>query len=248
MKKATPSGVSDGTPATSRREYPEPNSESPAGSRRSAERVERPRELQGSTWRIPFENQNLYVTVNHDVVVVAVQLQPDAAVTVSAGPTPPAADTVGLSGATANAQPAACVTVTVLSATVSVPVRTAPELADTENCVVPDAVPVQYARTPRANHAATWVRHGGDSAPRRVPHHRRRLRGRSRGRAHRARLPVDPLARAARVRTKAVALRLSALNRCLACQRAAAAARRRWRAVLRAARARRPRARSPAPA
>jgi ribonucleoside-diphosphate reductase alpha chain len=30
------------------------------------ERVERPRELQGSTWRIPFEGQNLYVTVNHD--------------------------------------------------------------------------------------------------------------------------------------------------------------------------------------
>ncbi len=29
-------------------------------------RVERPRELQGSTWRIAFENQNLYVTVNHD--------------------------------------------------------------------------------------------------------------------------------------------------------------------------------------
>lgn len=33
---------------------------------KSSERVERPRELQGSTWRIPFENQNLYVTVNHD--------------------------------------------------------------------------------------------------------------------------------------------------------------------------------------
>lgn len=31
-----------------------------------SQRVERPRELQGSTWRIPFENQNLYVTVNHD--------------------------------------------------------------------------------------------------------------------------------------------------------------------------------------
>jgi len=31
-----------------------------------ATRVERPRELQGSTWRIPFETQNLYVTVNHD--------------------------------------------------------------------------------------------------------------------------------------------------------------------------------------
>jgi ribonucleoside-diphosphate reductase alpha chain len=29
-------------------------------------RVGRPRELQGSTWRIPFEGQNLYVTVNHD--------------------------------------------------------------------------------------------------------------------------------------------------------------------------------------
>ncbi len=32
----------------------------------TAERFERPRELQGSTWRIPFEGQNLYVTVNHD--------------------------------------------------------------------------------------------------------------------------------------------------------------------------------------
>jgi ribonucleoside-diphosphate reductase alpha chain len=29
-------------------------------------RVGRPRELQGSTWRIPFEGNNLYVTVNHD--------------------------------------------------------------------------------------------------------------------------------------------------------------------------------------
>lgn len=35
-------------------------------SRLQTARVERPRELQGSTWRIPFENQNLYVTVNHD--------------------------------------------------------------------------------------------------------------------------------------------------------------------------------------
>jgi ribonucleoside-diphosphate reductase alpha chain len=32
----------------------------------AASRVSRPRELQGSTWRIPFETQNLYVTVNHD--------------------------------------------------------------------------------------------------------------------------------------------------------------------------------------
>lgn len=28
--------------------------------------IDRPRELQGSTWRIPFDNVNLYVTVNHD--------------------------------------------------------------------------------------------------------------------------------------------------------------------------------------
>ena len=32
----------------------------------TTERIERPRELRGSTWRIPFEGQNLYVTVNHD--------------------------------------------------------------------------------------------------------------------------------------------------------------------------------------
>ncbi|HSK73548.1 MAG TPA: adenosylcobalamin-dependent ribonucleoside-diphosphate reductase [Pyrinomonadaceae bacterium] len=29
-------------------------------------RIDRPRELQGSTWRIPFDGRNLYVTVNHD--------------------------------------------------------------------------------------------------------------------------------------------------------------------------------------
>ncbi len=32
----------------------------------SSLRVTRPRELQGSTWRIPFDTQNLYVTVNHN--------------------------------------------------------------------------------------------------------------------------------------------------------------------------------------
>lgn len=44
---------------------PRPQIASPAASA-AAPRVERPRELQGSTWRIPFEGQNLYVTVNHD--------------------------------------------------------------------------------------------------------------------------------------------------------------------------------------
>jgi ribonucleoside-diphosphate reductase alpha chain len=36
------------------------------GERIEAKRITRPRELQGSTWRIQFEGQNLYVTVNHD--------------------------------------------------------------------------------------------------------------------------------------------------------------------------------------
>jgi len=31
-----------------------------------SEKIVRPRELQGSTWRIPFDGRNLYVTVNHD--------------------------------------------------------------------------------------------------------------------------------------------------------------------------------------
>ena len=32
----------------------------------TAEHIDRPRELQGSTWRIPFDGVNLYVTVNHN--------------------------------------------------------------------------------------------------------------------------------------------------------------------------------------
>jgi ribonucleoside-diphosphate reductase, adenosylcobalamin-dependent len=46
----------------------EPSEPVNSGSRSvtQALRVERPRELQGSTWRIPFDQQNLYVTVNHD--------------------------------------------------------------------------------------------------------------------------------------------------------------------------------------
>lgn len=33
---------------------------------RAPNREDRPKELLGSTWQIPFEGQNLYVTVNHD--------------------------------------------------------------------------------------------------------------------------------------------------------------------------------------
>ncbi|HEV2913451.1 MAG TPA: adenosylcobalamin-dependent ribonucleoside-diphosphate reductase [Pyrinomonadaceae bacterium] len=36
----------------------------------SALRIERPRELRGATWQIPFDGQNLYVTVNHDGKVI----------------------------------------------------------------------------------------------------------------------------------------------------------------------------------
>ncbi|MEK6336510.1 MAG: adenosylcobalamin-dependent ribonucleoside-diphosphate reductase [Acidobacteriota bacterium] len=37
-----------------------------AARKQGAIRLERPRELFGATWRIPFDGQNLYVTVNHD--------------------------------------------------------------------------------------------------------------------------------------------------------------------------------------
>jgi len=57
-------------------------SENEAAARRLAEaeadarkhgaiRLERPRELRGATWRIPFDGQNLYVTVNHDDEMIA---------------------------------------------------------------------------------------------------------------------------------------------------------------------------------
>jgi ribonucleoside-diphosphate reductase alpha chain len=38
----------------------------PAVEEAEAARVERPRELRGFTWQIPFDGQNLYATVNHD--------------------------------------------------------------------------------------------------------------------------------------------------------------------------------------
>jgi ribonucleoside-diphosphate reductase alpha chain len=36
----------------------------------TAVRIERPRELSGATWQIPFDGQNLYVTVNHDGTMI----------------------------------------------------------------------------------------------------------------------------------------------------------------------------------
>lgn len=40
--------------------------ETTAAKEANAVRIERPRELRGATWQIPFDGQNLYVTVNHD--------------------------------------------------------------------------------------------------------------------------------------------------------------------------------------
>jgi ribonucleoside-diphosphate reductase alpha chain len=62
MKKSEPGAVATGPDAA----ITNPARSETAPNSRSNGRVERPRELQGSTWRIPFENQNLYVTVNHD--------------------------------------------------------------------------------------------------------------------------------------------------------------------------------------
>lgn len=44
----------------------ESNADASIHEKLEAQRIDRPRELQGSTWRIPFDTQNLYVTVNHD--------------------------------------------------------------------------------------------------------------------------------------------------------------------------------------
>src|SRR5258707_8487340 len=41
-----------------------------AARKQGAVRLERPRELVGATWRIPFDGQNLYVTVNHDNLMI----------------------------------------------------------------------------------------------------------------------------------------------------------------------------------
>jgi ribonucleoside-diphosphate reductase alpha chain len=59
MKSATPA---DTAGDVERSPEPKERKAEPA----TSERLPRPRELQGSTWRIPFDTQNLYVTVNHD--------------------------------------------------------------------------------------------------------------------------------------------------------------------------------------
>jgi ribonucleoside-diphosphate reductase alpha chain len=51
----------------------------------SSGRVERPRELTGSTWQISFDHQNLYVTVNHDTARVLEVFATGAGLSVSVG-------------------------------------------------------------------------------------------------------------------------------------------------------------------
>jgi ribonucleoside-diphosphate reductase alpha chain len=48
-------------------------------------KIERPRELAGSTWQISFDHQNLYVTVNHDGVRVLEVFATGAGLSVSVG-------------------------------------------------------------------------------------------------------------------------------------------------------------------
>jgi hypothetical protein len=59
----------EATPAASV-EAPEPLTIEPSApffeTERAPDREDRPKELRGATWQIPFEGQKLYVTVNHD--------------------------------------------------------------------------------------------------------------------------------------------------------------------------------------
>jgi ribonucleoside-diphosphate reductase alpha chain len=48
-------------------------------------KIERPRELAGSTWQVSFDHQNLYVTVNHDGVRVLEVFATGAGLSVSVG-------------------------------------------------------------------------------------------------------------------------------------------------------------------
>jgi ribonucleoside-diphosphate reductase alpha chain len=62
LEETVPGGTESENEAASRR-----LAEAEAAARKQgAIRLERPRELTGATWRIPFDGQNLYVTVNHD--------------------------------------------------------------------------------------------------------------------------------------------------------------------------------------
>ena len=66
LEETVPGGTESENEAAARR-----LAEAEAAARKmGAIRLERPRELVGATWRIPFDGQNLYVTVNHDKAMI----------------------------------------------------------------------------------------------------------------------------------------------------------------------------------
>jgi len=75
---------------------------------------------------LPLRLESL-VTVIHGALLTAVHVQPDVVVTVTGSPFPPALPMVSLKGAMAYMHPA-CVTVTVCTTTVRVPLRAGPVL------------------------------------------------------------------------------------------------------------------------
>jgi hypothetical protein len=81
------------------------------------------------------------VIVNHDALLVAVHAQPTLVVT-DAVPAPPVASIDCEFGLIANVHGAACVTVKVCPATVSVPARSAPLLTAMANVTVPLPLPL----------------------------------------------------------------------------------------------------------
>ena len=82
------------------------------------------------------------VIVSQLVVVLAVQGQPEAADTLTDGPTPPTGDTDIVVGATTYEQPVLCETVIVWPATVRAPVLAGPVFAATVKAVEPVPVPL----------------------------------------------------------------------------------------------------------
>lgn len=84
------------------------------------------------------------VTVIHDALLFAVQVQPPPEVTL-VDPFPPPAGTDWLSGDTVKAQPFPCETVTDWPATTSVPDRAGPLSAAAENVTVPEPLPLPPA-------------------------------------------------------------------------------------------------------
>ncbi|HEX5080795.1 MAG TPA: LAGLIDADG family homing endonuclease [Blastocatellia bacterium] len=87
--------VSTGQKAEPQPEAPEAKAETPAVAAipstvqparvEPSGRIERPRELTGSTWQISFDHQNLYVTVNHDSLRVLEVFATGAGLSVSVG-------------------------------------------------------------------------------------------------------------------------------------------------------------------